>query len=109
MFRFCPNCSTTANSSNTRPFHCTSCDFTYYHNVAASVAAIIVVGNQILLTERAKSPGQGMLDLPGGFVDPKESLEQSLIREIQEELSISIPSQSLSYFCSVPNIYQYQD
>jgi len=48
-----------------------------------------------------------MLDFPGGFAEPGESLEGCLMREIKEELNLD--TDSLTYFCSVPNTYVYKD
>ncbi len=105
MFNYCPTC----NSENIKfvqehYFNCADCDFIYYHNVASSVAAIIVFKGKVLFTTRAQSPGLGLLDLPGGFVDPNETLEQALSREVKEELSIDI--NNWQYFCSQPNTYR---
>ncbi len=47
-----------------------------------------------------------MLDLPGGFVDHDESLEQALEREIKEELQVTISQ--WSYVFSYPNRYEYE-
>ena len=44
-----------------------------------------------------------MLDLPGGFVDPLERVEEALRREIKEELNLEITS--LTYLTSFPNEY----
>ncbi|PCI60808.1 MAG: NUDIX hydrolase [Gammaproteobacteria bacterium] len=105
MFKYCPTC----NSKNIKfvqenYFNCSDCDFIYYHNVASAVAAIIVYKGKILFTTRAQSPGIGLLDLPGGFVDPNETLEQALSREIKEELGVTI--NSWQYMCSQPNTYR---
>ena len=105
---FCPKCS----KPSFKPFkgnelRCQHCQFTYFHNVAAAVALIIRFENKILLTRRAVEPAQGLLDLPGGFVDPSESLEQALNRELREELSINIDKPS--YLFSFPNQYLYKD
>ena len=59
----------------------------------------------MLFTRRALDPDKGMLDLPGGFVDPMESAEQAAKREIKEELGAEVLS--LEYFCSFPNEYKY--
>ena len=48
-----------------------------------------------------------MLDLPGGFVEPGESLEQGLRREVDEELGIDLPK--LVYLFSFANTYRYKD
>jgi len=50
----------------------------------------------ILFTVRTKEPGLGQLNFPGGFVDHNESLEQALVREIHEELSLSIKPHQLT-------------
>lgn len=108
MFNHCPNCqSRKIIFVEQRYFQCPDCDFCYFHNIAAAVAAIIQYQDKILLTTRAKQPGQGLLDLPGGFVDANESLEQALSREVQEELGICITA--WQYFVSLPNVYQYKN
>ncbi len=49
------------------------------------------------------------LDLAGGFVDPKESAEETCKRELFEELQLDIDISSLKYLTSLPNIYQYKE
>ena len=51
--------------------------------------------------------GPGTLDLPGGFVDPDESAEDALIREIEEELNLKARRCSFTYLGSFPNAYPY--
>jgi mutator protein MutT len=60
---------------------------------------------ELLLTRRAFEPYKGMLDLPGGFIDPMESGEQAVVREIREELGITV--HSLQYFGTYPNEYVF--
>lgn len=52
---------------------------------------------QILLTQRSQNSSflPGSYEIPGGHIELNESLNQGLIREIQEELSISIEVESL--------------
>jgi len=59
----------------------------------------------LLLVVRAREPGKGLWDLPGGFVDPGESAEGALRREVREELDLEITS--LRYLHSEPNVYEY--
>ena len=48
------------------------------------VAAIIKKDNKILIASRKKGEFAGMFEFPGGKIEPGESGEQALIREIQE-------------------------
>jgi len=106
-FKYCPACgSGDIFFGDMKEVRCRDCAFTYYHNVAAAVAAILEYDKKIVLIERAKDPGKGKLDLPGGFVDPKESAEEAVIREIKEELKINLGE--LKYLGSYPNIYRYE-
>jgi len=89
-----------------KEFSCRACSFTYYHNVAAGVGAILELDGKIVLIRRGKEPGKGKLDLPGGFVDPKETAEEAIRREVREELGIDIGT--LKYFGSRPNLYEYE-
>lgn len=46
-----------------------------------------------------------MLDLPGGFVEPLETAEEAVIREIREELNLQVTS--MAYLVSFPNLYPF--
>lgn len=107
-FKYCPRCAAAGLAvERQRLICCRHCGFTYYHNTAAAVAAIIEHDSKILLTKRAKDPHAGLLDLPGGFVDFAETAEDALKREVREELNINIVE--LDYFTSAPNLYHYRD
>lgn len=64
---------------------------------------------QLLLTRRAHAPAAGTLDLPGGFVDPHEPLEQALARELDEELGLVMPVDAARYLFSLPNLYEFAE
>ena len=55
---------------------------------AASVA--IVREGKVLLIKRAFAPYQHLWTLPGGRIEPGETIEQCAIREIREEVSLTI-------------------
>jgi ADP-ribose pyrophosphatase YjhB (NUDIX family) len=84
---------------------CSSCGLKYFHNTAAAVGGIIVSPQGVLLAERAHEPSKGKLDVPGGFTDYNESLEDTLRRELFEELGIKVTK--YRYIASFPNEYQY--
>lgn len=55
---------------------------------AASVA--LVRDGKVLLIKRAFAPYQHLWTLPGGRIEPGESIEQCAIREIAEEIGVAI-------------------
>ncbi len=67
------------------------------------VAAIIKDRNKIFATQRGFGEFKGGWEFPGGKVEPDESNEQALIREIKEELDTTI--QIDSYFDTVEYDY----
>ncbi|MEM9216468.1 MAG: NUDIX domain-containing protein [Cyanobacteria bacterium P01_F01_bin.150] len=112
LIQYCPACGQKSfNANSAKSFLCSQCDFLLYLNAAAAVAAIIESEGDILLAVRGENPGLGLLDLPGGFVDHQETVEDALIRELQEELGLDVGSrESLypKYLGSFPNSYNYR-
>lgn len=70
--------------------------FTYeYERAANSADAAVFRKNgrqlEILLILRKNPPYQGMWALPGGFMEIDESLEETAVRELEEETGLKIP------------------
>lgn len=106
-FKYCPQCkSTQIIFENNKRLFCNLCGYEYYHNTAAAVAGFLEYEGKILVVERNRDPGAGMLDLPGGFVDTKESGEEALIREVKEELAVQLDNLKLLF--TIPNEYHYK-
>ncbi|OEC39655.1 MULTISPECIES: NUDIX domain-containing protein [Aeromonas] len=104
---FCPKCGgQTLQSVSPKEFRC-GCGFHFFQNVATAVMVALCWQDEVLVAVRARNPGKGLLDLPGGFVDPGESLEGALVRELQEELGLDVSAQPFTYLGSFPNIYPY--
>ena len=51
--------------------------------------AVVVQSGHVLLIERGRCPGKGLLALPGGFVDPGERIRDAAVRELREETAIA--------------------
>jgi len=107
IFKYCPACgSDEFETIGTRTKKCKKCSFTYYFNVASAVAGLLFDKNgSLLLVRRGIEPFLGEMDLPGGFVEPFETAEESLSREIKEELGITL--KKMEYCCSFPNEYPF--
>jgi 8-oxo-dGTP diphosphatase len=54
-----------------------------------AVSAIVRRGDRYLLVLRANPPAQNMYAFPGGRVDPGETAEQAVLRELKEETGIT--------------------
>lgn len=108
--KFCPQCGQeTLQWDGEKKWSCTNCDFSLFHNVAGAVAVVITHQDEILFTRRNQEPQKGKLDLAGGFVDPKESAEETCVRELQEEMQIEVDMTKLKYLASLPNVYEYKN
>jgi len=106
-FKYCPRCGAAAiRAVGAKLLRCASCGFELYLNPAAAVAGVVVdeQGRMVVLV-RGKEPGKGQWDLPGGFVDPGETAEEALRREVREEIGLEVTA--LRYLGSWPNVYEY--
>ncbi len=107
MFKFCPKCGGSLAKKTKTLFVCTQCEFHFYQNPKPSNALIIINTNSdVLLVKRKFEPKKGFWDLPGGFIEINETLEESTIREIKEELGVKI--ENIKYFKSYADTYSYK-
>jgi NAD+ diphosphatase len=107
VFKYCPKCGAAAlRGVGPKLLRCASCGFELYLNPAAAVAGVVVdeQGRMVVLV-RGKEPGKGKWDLPGGFADPGETVEDALRREVREEIGLEVTA--MRYLGSWPNVYEY--
>ena len=105
---YCPNCgSPTFDSFCEKSWQCSGCGFHFYFNVAATVGLIIEAEGEILFCVRGREPNKGKLDFPGGFMERHETAEQSVRREVREELGIEVGD--IRYLCTGYNDYLYKN
>lgn len=85
---------------------CSYCGFHHYINAKPCNAAILTNDRgEILLVKRKFEPQKGYWDFPGGFIDLDENAEESMVRELEEELNVKI--NNLKYFGSFSDKYYY--
>jgi len=74
-----------------------------YKNPKLTVDGVIIKGNKIVLIRRKNKPFKDKWALPGGFVDYGETVENAIIREINEETSLKVKIKDLIGIYSNPN------
>jgi len=105
-FRHCPGCGRPGGQwRRNQEYRCPDCGFRFYQNTAAACGVLVEHRGRFLFLVRAKEPSKGLLGLPGGFVDPGESVETALAREVAEEIGGRVAS--VSYLVSFPNRYPF--
>lgn len=65
-----------------------NCELCKFNNPRGTATAIIIDGGKILLVRRNEKPHKGFWDLPGGYMEAHESPEQTITRELREELGL---------------------
>lgn len=98
--QFCGHCgSATFSHQQERCRECPSCGQLAYPKVAPAILALVKRGKQILLARSPHAPGK-FYSILAGFVDPGETLEQCVVREVLEEVGIKV--KNVRYISSQP-------
>lgn len=98
--QFCGRCgSPTKNHDAERTKVCTNCGHSSYPRISPCVIVLVTRGDEILLGRSPNWP-LNMYSTLAGFVEPGETVEQAVHREIFEEVGISV--KNLEYLASQP-------
>ena len=100
--RFCPQCGGTLVIRRSGfVAHCGQCDTEHYPRVDPAVIMAVSNGDCLLL---GRSPGWApkRFSVLAGFVEPGETLEQTVCREVHEETRVRVDITSCRYLGSQP-------
>jgi NAD+ diphosphatase len=99
--RYCGRCGTaTRMRDHERGRECPACGLVAYPRLAPAVMALVRrLPDELLLARSHRFP-PGMYSALAGFVEPGETLEQCLVREVEEEVGVRIAN--IRYFASQP-------
>jgi NAD+ diphosphatase len=104
--QFCGQCGTaTELMAGERGKRCPACSHTAYPRLSPAVIMLITRPGQVLLARGRQFP-EDMYSTPAGFVEPGESLEEAVQREIAEEVGVSV--RDIRYFGSQPWPFPHQ-
>jgi NAD+ diphosphatase len=100
MTQFCGRCGTKNHQLRIeRSKLCPACNQLTYPRLSPAVIVRIEDGDKILLARSPNFPS-AMHSVIAGFVEPGETLEQTVHREVKEEVGITV--KNLRYFASEP-------
>jgi NAD+ diphosphatase len=98
--RFCGRCGEpTLRDPVERCVRCAGCELVCYPRISPAIIVLVRRGDEALLARSARF-ASGFYSTLAGFVEPGESLEQTLKREVFEEVGIEVTR--LRYFGSQP-------
>lgn len=98
--QFCGRCGTqTVHHDRDRAKLCPQCGHTQYPRISPCIIVLVTKGDEVLLARSAGFP-PGMFSTLAGFVEPGETLEMAVHREIQEEVGVQV--RNLEYMGSQP-------
>jgi NAD+ diphosphatase len=98
--RFCGRCATpTTPVADERARRCPACGLTAYPRLAPATITLVHRPGEVLLA-RGVGFASGVHSILAGFVEPGESLEECVAREIREEVGIEVDD--IRYVASQP-------
>jgi NAD+ diphosphatase len=98
--QYCGFCATpTTQLPHERAKRCPNCGLVNYPRLSPAAIVLISRRAEILLARAPRFPA-GMYSILAGFVEPGESLEETVVREVREEVGLEITN--IRYFGSQP-------
>ncbi len=98
--QYCGHCATpTTQLPHERAKRCPKCGLVNYPRLSPAVIMLVCRGEELLLARAPRFPA-GMYSILAGFVEPGESLEETVVREVREEVGIEV--KDIRYFGSQP-------
>jgi len=94
----CSFCGHLFTADQPWPRRCTACEQTSYLNPLPVAVVLLPVDDGLLLVRRSIPPKQGMLALPGGYINQGESWQAAGAREVREETGVVIDPDEIQDF-----------
>ena len=96
--RFCGRCGTpTRDKAGERAKECPACGHVAYPRISPAMMVLVTRGRELLLARAHRFPG-AMYSALAGFVEPGETIEDCVRREVREEVGIEVSD--ITYFAS---------
>ena len=80
-----------------------------YPPVFVTVDAVVRCDGHVLLIRRGRAPGKGLLAIPGGFIEMRETAYQSAIRELAEETNMQLLPSDMAHALKAVHVFDHPD
>lgn len=80
-----------------------------YPPVFVTVDTVITCASRVLLIRRGQPPGQGLLAVPGGFIEARETAYQSALRELEEETGLRLLGSTMKEGLRAQAVFDHPD
>jgi len=80
-----------------------------YPPVFVTVDAVVKCAGQVLLIRRGRAPGKGLYAVPGGFLELRETLYQSALRELTEETSLRLLASDMRHALKAVHVFDHPE
>ncbi len=105
---YCYLCATKLEKKSEYSWFCPVCQYTQYESPKPATELILRRDGKILISQRGQEPDKGKFDMPGGFTEAQETVEQAALREAEEELGVTADDIiGMEYVTSFPTYYPY--
>jgi len=99
--RYCSRCAhPVRDKSNERAKICDGCGLIVYPRINPCTIVAVLKKNKILLARSSRFPKHVLYSVIAGYVEPGETLEVCIKREVKEEVNIDV--KNIKYFGSQP-------
>jgi NAD+ diphosphatase len=99
-FKYCNKCGASVkDKEDERAKICPKCGYISYPRISPAIITAVVKDNKLLLAHNANFVN-GMYSVIAGFVEPGETFEDCVAREVFEEVGIQV--KNIKYFGSQP-------
>jgi len=98
--QYCGRCGSKTQTKETeRAKVCSKCGLHNFPRLSPAIIVAVERDNEILLARSAHFP-KGMFSVLAGFVEPGETIEECVVREVKEEVGVTVGN--IRYFGSQP-------
>ncbi len=110
--KFCSNCGAASialsvpEGDNRERFVCGNCSVIHYQNPNIVAGCLPVWEDKVLLCRRAIEPRYGFWNIPSGYLENGESVEDGALREVWEEAAAKVNIDYLITLYNLPKINQ---